>query len=116
MIKFFAVSVLVMGAASAQAAAPTSFAQCSVCHAVTKGAPAGLGPNLVGVYGRKAGSAPGYGYSPALKASKLVWTQVELDRWLTSPMKLVPGTKMAYMGQADAKKRAELVAYLKGLK
>ena len=103
-------------AASAQAAAPASFAQCGVCHAVAKGAPNGIGPNLNGVVGKTAGAVAGFNYSTALKTSKLVWNAATLDKWITNPMKLVPGNKMPYAGQADPKKRAEIVAYIKTLK
>jgi len=109
------VSVLMM-AGTAHAAAPASFAQCSVCHAVTKGAPAGIGPTLAGVVGRKAGSAAGFSYSSALKGSKIVWSATTLDKWITNPAALVPGNKMPYGGLSDAHKRAEIIAYLKTVK
>ena len=114
-VVILAAGALVATSANA-APAPTSFAQCSVCHTVSKGAANGIGPNLYGVIGKKAGGVKGYAYSSQLKAAKLVWDAKTLDTWLANPMKLVPGTKMAYMGQTDAKKRAEIAAYLKGLR
>ena len=120
MKKTVLVSLAILAAASAQAkvhaAAPASFAQCGVCHAVTKGAPNGIGPNLNGVFGKSAGGVTGFNYSTALKTSKLVWNAATLDKWITNPMKLVPGSRMPYAGQADPKKRAEIVAYIKTLK
>lgn len=74
-----------------------------------------FGPSLSGVVGRKAGSLPNYAYSPALKASRLTWNPVTLDRWLRDPKKLVPGTKMPFGGIADAKTRKAVVDYLMGV-
>ena len=103
-------------AANAQATAPTSFAQCGVCHQVTKGAPNGIGPNLFGVVGRKSGVVTGFHYSTPLKSGKTVWTAATLDKWITSPATFIPGSHMPYAGQADAAKRKEIIAYLKMLK
>jgi len=117
MSKVILASVLVLAAASANAqAAPSSFAQCGVCHTVSKGAANGIGPNLYGVFGKKSGAVAGFNYSPALKAHKVIWDAKSLDKWLTAPASFIPGSRMPYAGQADAKKRAELVAYLKTLK
>jgi cytochrome c len=94
-------------------AAPSSFAQCGVCHKVEAGAPNGLGPNLHGIVGKKSGISVGYSYSPAMKAAGLIWDEKTLDSYLTKPQALVPGTRMSYAGQADAAKRAEIIAWLK---
>ena len=95
--------------------APASFAQCKACPAVEPGKH-GIGPSLAGVYGTKAGELAGFEFSPALKASGLTWDDATLDKWLTAPMRLVPGTRMSYAGLSDPAKRAELVAYIKSLK
>lgn len=94
---------------------PPVFAQCASCHSVKPGQN-GIGPSLAGVFGRKAASAPGFEYSPALKGSGLTWNEASLDKWLTNPLAAVPGTKMTYAGQGDAAKRQELIDYLKTLK
>lgn len=82
---------------------------CAACHSIDYN---GVGPAHRGVFGRKAGSAPGYTYSPALAASSVVWDARTLDRWLTDPERLVPGQKMG-LKVASPAERAALIAYLK---
>lgn len=84
-------------------------AQCSACHSLNYN---GVGPAHKGVFGRRAGSAPGYTYSPALAGSGLTWTEQTLARWLTDPEALVPGQKMGFK-VADEQARADLIAFLK---
>lgn len=84
--------------------------QCGACHSVKPGETR-VGPSLAGVIGRKAGTVPGYSYSPALKASGKMWTAASLDTWLTNAAAAVPGTKMPYK-QADAAKRQAIITYL----
>ena len=98
------------------AAAPPAFATCKACHSVTKGGAPGVGPNLFGVVGTKAGTRPGYAYSSALKSSGLTWTPAKLDAYLAGPAKLVPGTKMAVPGNANAEAREAIIDYLASLK
>ena len=93
---------------------PVAFTACAACHSTEPGKKA-FGPNLFGIAGRKAASLPDYSYSPALKASGLVWTAQNLDKWLTSPQKAVPGTKMPFPGISDPVKRKVVVAYLLSL-
>ena len=85
--------------------------QCSACHSVQAGRTI-LGPSLAGIVGRTAGQEPGFHYSAANKASGLVWDQATLERYLTKPQSVVPHTTMTYQGEADATKRADLIAYL----
>lgn len=85
---------------------------CTSCHSIDQN---DIGPKHRGVVGRPAGSLPDYAYSPALKASGLVWSADNLDRWLTNPQALVPGTKM-YFSLPDAQSRADLIAYLAQLR
>lgn len=84
--------------------------RCASCHAVTPGARATLGPNLAGVVGRKAASTT-FNYSSALKASNLTWTRANLDRFLTAPGRMVPGTRMV-IGVSDAQQRTAILNYL----
>jgi cytochrome c len=94
-------------------AAPASYAQCGVCHKVEKDGGNGLGPNLHGIIGKKAAQVAGFSYSPAMKASGLAWDEATLDKFIESPRGLVAGTKMSYAGLKDAKKRKEIIAWLK---
>ena len=89
----------------------TVFARCAACHAVTPGTNR-LGPSLAGIMGRKAGSAAGFNYSPAMKGSKVVWNARSLDGFLTRPAAVVPGTKMVFAGLPNPADRANLIAYL----
>lgn len=71
------------------------------------------GPRHCGLYGRRAGSVPGFDYSPAMRRSGIVWNDKTLDRFIGNPGKTVPGTSMGYAGVKDKKERADLIAYLK---
>lgn len=84
--------------------------RCGSCHTVVPGARAVLGPNLSGVVGRKA-AATTFNYSPALKASGLTWTRANLDRFITAPARMVPGTRMV-IAVSDAAQRAALLNFL----
>jgi len=101
--------------AMAQTAAPPAFNACRACHSVDKGGKSGIGPNLNGVAGRTAASAPGFNYTPALKGAKLTWNDQTLDAFLAAPAKKVPGTRMP-IATPDPAKRAAIIAYLKSLK
>ena len=92
------------------------FARCAICHTTTKAGGNGVGPDLFGVVGRKAASAPNFYYSQALKGSGITWTPDKLDAWIKSPATLVPGNRMAFAGVADAGQRADIEAYLATLK
>lgn len=88
---------------------------CGVCHVVEPGAPPRQGPNLGGVYGRKAGTLPGFKYSAALKDGGWVWDETTLDPWMENAQAMHPGTVMNYR-QRDPDKRKLILSYLKTLK
>jgi cytochrome c len=116
-IAALAAGLALTGAARAQTAEMARGAdvyddRCSGCH-VLEGV--GQGPSLRGVIGRKAGSVPGFEYTPALKGSGLTWTTANLDRWLIGPQKMVPGTAMTAV-VPDAHERSDLIAYLAALR
>jgi cytochrome c len=89
------------------------FLRCASCHDISTTPSAKIGPNLRNVVGRPAGSLPGYAYSPALRQSHLVWNEATLDRWLTQPSALVPGTAMAFAGLPAQRDRQAVIAYLR---
>jgi cytochrome c len=89
------------------------FGQCRSCHTVARDGSNMTGPHLWGVVGRKAGSVPDFHYSDGLKASGLTWTPENLDRWIAGPRKVVPDTKMTFLGIQDAKNRRDVIAYLR---
>lgn len=103
-------------AAPAPPAPPAAFGPCAVCHSVKQGERSGFGPNLYGVAGTRAGEGAGYGFSPAMKNAKVVWDRETLDRFITTPQAVVPGTKMAFPGVKDPARRKAIVDYLMGLK
>jgi cytochrome c len=90
----------------------TLYQTCLACHAVDEN---DLGPKHRGVVGRTAGSVADYAYSRALKHAGFVWDESKLDRWLTNPSDMVPGTKM-FFKLDDPQSRADVIAYLKELK
>jgi cytochrome c len=98
-------------AQNAAAGAAVFKSQCGICHTVVQGKNM-VGPSLFGIVGRKAGTIPGFHYSPANEASGLTFDAATLDRYLTSPGTVVPKTIMTYAGLKDAQKRADLIAYL----
>jgi cytochrome c len=89
------------------------FALCQACHNTAQGAGDSIGPNLYGVFGRKAGAESGFSYSNGLKALGVTWNAEQIDHWIANPRAMVPDTKMTYVGMSNAKDRVDVVAYLK---
>jgi len=90
----------------------SKFALCSTCHTLPQGGPNMTGPNLWGVFGRKAGVTPGFAYSDVLKASGWTWDAQRVDTWITDPKVALPGTKMTFAGLKDPKDRTDVIAYV----
>lgn len=88
------------------------FGLCRSCHTIAPGGANMTGPNLHGVFGRKAASVESFKYSDALKNANIVWDGPHLDQWLAKPMDYLPGTKMAFAGLNNPKDRTDLIAYL----
>ena len=112
-------ALIAAGAAQAAGnatAGAQDFARCALCHANAKGEGNKIGPNLFGVVGRKAGTAPQFSYSPAMQKAGFVWTNDKLDAYIKSPAAVVPNNKMMFAGLPSAAQRADLIAYLDTLK
>ena len=89
------------------------FESCKACHNDQDDA---LGPNLIGVFGRKAGTLPGFHYSNAMKNAGFVWTAANLKDYLTDPQAKVKGNRMPFSGLANPGDLDDLIAYLQTLK
>jgi cytochrome c len=94
-----------------------AFAKCAICHQVGSGAKTLVGPELNGVVGRKAASVEGYPYSPGMKKlgdEGFVWTEANINRWISDPKAMLPQSPMAlaFQGVPDADERANIIAYL----
>jgi cytochrome c len=83
-------------------------ARCGGCHSLDHDR---IGPRHRGLLGRRAGAVAGFEYSPALRATRIVWSAQTLDAWLADPERLVPGQRMNYR-VPEAADRAALIAYL----
>lgn len=113
-----------VGAPGLQAAGPYKFKampvgadgplrECVVCHSVEAGGPLRVGPPLHGIVGAPKARTDWYGYSPALRKAGGSWTEADLDKFLTSPSKFLPGTSKTIIGISDAKERGDIIAALK---
>lgn len=88
--------------------------KCSICHSLTPDSQRRAGPTLYGIFGRKAGTLPGYSYSPALADADLVWSDETIDKLFSiGPDHYTPGSKMPMQQIADPADRDDLIAYLK---
>ena len=94
------------------AAGKTSFNKCLPCHSIGEGAKNKVGPELNGLNGRKAGTAPDYSYSEANKNSGLTWDEATFKEYIRDPKAKVPGTKMVFAGIKNEKEANDLWAYV----
>src|SRR5579884_1778917 len=94
------------------AAGEQSFKKCLPCHAIGPGAKNKVGPELNGLEGRKAGSAPDYNYSEANKNSGITWNKESFEKYIADPRAAIPGTKMIFPGIKNEKEREDLWAYI----
>jgi cytochrome c len=108
-------AVLALAAAAPAAAADAARGQelyesrCGGCHSLDANR---VGPAHRGVYGRRAGAAPNFSYSTAVKSSTVVWQEKTLDAWLINPQALIPGQRMNFR-VALPEDRADIIAYLR---
>jgi cytochrome c len=83
--------------------------RCTGCHAMEADR---KGPRLAGVFGRKAGSVPGFTYSAGLKSLGVTWNGATLEKWLSDPDMVVPDNNMSF-SVPKAEERRDLIAFLK---
>lgn len=106
------VSASAFGAEDAERGAK-AYQACVACHSLEPGRHF-TGPSLSNLFGRKAGTAPGFQrYSDALKGSGVEWNEKTLDAWLRDPAGFIPGNVMTFAGLKDEKLRTDLIQYLK---
>ena len=109
---------LVLAAPAARASDPlaagrAAFQRCANCHQVGPGARSNFGPQLNGIIGRRAGSAPDFAYSQAMKKAGFVWDEKRLAAFLRDPDAVVPGNRMRFWGLRSERQIADLLAYLR---
>lgn len=104
---------LAAGAAGDPVKGKTVFARCMACHKIDASNTSGLGPNLNRLAGRRAGTLPGFRYSPAMASSGRVWNDAALDAYLTAPARSMPGNRMVFAGLANPADRQNVIAYIK---
>ncbi len=83
--------------------------RCLACHAIGYDR---VGPRHCGLFGRRAGSVPGFPYSDAMRRSGIVWGPESLDAFLRDPPGFVPGTHMTWAGIPEPDARSQLIAWL----
>ncbi|MCV6596868.1 MAG: hypothetical protein OIF40_07275 [Mangrovicoccus sp.] len=87
--------------------------KCSICHTLTPDDGNRAGPTLYDLFGRRAGSLPGYPYSPALAALDVTWNAASLSQLFDDgPDIMVPGTKMPIQRLKQVDRRDDLIRFL----
>jgi len=113
LLAIAALAAVPAGAAAAMDGQQAFNNNCRTCHTVKEGDNR-LGPSLFGIVGRKAGSLPGYRFSPSLQQSGINWDEASLDKFIADPEQLVSGNAMKpYGGVSDAAQRQAIIDYLK---
>ncbi|MGV6847127.1 MAG: c-type cytochrome [Marinibacterium sp.] len=88
--------------------------KCSICHALAEKTSRKAGPSLFGIFGRRAGTFPGYSYSPTLMGSDIVWDEDTIDALFDQgPDHFIPGSKMPMQVISGAMDRSDLIAFLR---
>lgn len=111
-----AAAVVPAASAADIAAGQRVFSRCASCHQIGGNATSAFGPQLTGIVGRPAGAARDFAYSPAMKSSRIVWTEQNLAAFVRDPGKVVPGTRMRFWGLSDEQQIAHLISYLRSVK
>ncbi len=88
------------------------FNVCLTCHAIGPDAKTKIGPELNGLDGRRAGTAPNFNYSDANKNSGIVWNEETFEEYIKNPAAKVPGTKMVFPGIKNEQQAKDVWAYI----
>jgi cytochrome c len=109
-------AVLFAGAPAQSAGDPAAgqkvFNKCKTCHEVDQPKNK-VGPQLIGIFGRKAGSLPDFKYSDAMKNSGITWDDKTIAQYVKDPKGFIPGNKMTFAGLKSDQEVEDLIAYLK---
>ncbi len=88
--------------------------KCSICHGLSPDSDRRAGPTLHGVFGRPAGTLPGYLYSDTLQDSDIIWNDETINALFDEgPDHYIPGSKMPMQRIAQPQDRADLIAFLR---
>ncbi|NOD29841.1 c-type cytochrome [Ruegeria atlantica] len=88
--------------------------KCSICHSLTPDSQRRAGPSLHGVFGRRAGTLPGYLYSDTLQGSDIIWNDETINALFDEgPDHYIPGSKMPMQRITQAQDRQDLIAFLR---
>lgn len=90
----------------------TLYAACAACH---NEKPDALGPDLKGVFGRKAAARDDFRYSAPMRRVNLTWDEANLKAYILDPQATVKGNRMPFGGIREGRDVDDIVAYLKTL-
>ncbi len=121
MIAAAAAFVLGFNGLTATDSHAAAWAKCKACHNFTNKNK--VGPGLAGVFGRKAGSAPGFRYKYTKYGSDWTWDEAHLKKWICNSKKAIKEftgnkkakTKMTPQKICDPAKQDEVIAKLKSV-
>jgi len=102
--------------ADAESRGAKLFNACRACHSLAEDGDNKAGPTFYRLFGRRAGSVPGYPYSHALQSSQLIWTEETLSALFEhGPQRYLPGTKMPLQQLPDRQDRELLIRHIRQL-